>query len=76
MTLPWPPVRNLVVICNQDMSLNVHIKQIRRTAFIHLLCTVKMGNILSQTNAKMLVHAFITSRIIVINFCHVVLKVP
>ncbi|PME06503.1 hypothetical protein A8A06_07420 [Escherichia coli] len=54
-------VRNLGVIFDQDMSFNAHIKQICRTAFYHLRNIAKIRNILSQSDAEKLVHAFITS---------------
>uniref|UniRef100_A0A3P9AX47 Amyloid protein-binding protein 2 n=2 Tax=Maylandia zebra TaxID=106582 RepID=A0A3P9AX47_9CICH len=56
-------VRNLGVIFDQDMSFNAHIKQICQTAFFHLCNISKVRNILSQSDAEKLVHAFITSRL-------------
>uniref|UniRef100_UPI000D3040EA uncharacterized protein LOC112434934 n=1 Tax=Maylandia zebra TaxID=106582 RepID=UPI000D3040EA len=56
-------VRNLGVIFDQDMSFNTHIKQICKTAFLHLRNISKVRNILSQSDAEELVHAFITSRL-------------
>ncbi|XP_054860077.1 uncharacterized protein LOC129347328 [Amphiprion ocellaris] len=56
-------VRNLGVIFDQDMSFNSHIKQICRTSFFHLRNIVKIRNILSQSDAEKLVHAFVTSRL-------------
>lgn len=56
-------VRNLGVIFDQDMSFNAHIKQICKTAFFHLCNISKVRNILSQSDAEKLVHAFITSRL-------------
>lgn len=47
---------------DQDMSVNVHIKQI-----CNLNNISKSRNILSQSDAKKLVQAFITSRI---NYCN------
>ena len=55
-------VRNLGVIFDQDMSFNSHIKQTCRTSFFHLRSIVKIRNILSQSDAEKLVHAFVTSR--------------
>ncbi|XP_054875006.1 uncharacterized protein LOC129350900 [Amphiprion ocellaris] len=64
-------VRNLGVIFDQDMSFNSHIKQICRTSFFHLRNTVKIRNILSQSDAEKLVHAFVTSRL---DYCNSLLS--
>uniref|UniRef100_A0A669DT12 Reverse transcriptase domain-containing protein n=1 Tax=Oreochromis niloticus TaxID=8128 RepID=A0A669DT12_ORENI len=64
-------VRNLGVIFDQDMSFNAHIKQICKTAFFHLCNISKIRNILSQSDAEKLVHAFITSRL---DYCNSLLS--
>ncbi|XP_054865229.1 uncharacterized protein LOC129348587 [Amphiprion ocellaris] len=64
-------VRNLGVIFDQDMSFNSHIKQICRTSFFHLRNIVKIRNILSQSDAEKLVHAFVTSRL---DYCNSLLS--
>uniref|UniRef100_A0A669CMS1 Reverse transcriptase domain-containing protein n=1 Tax=Oreochromis niloticus TaxID=8128 RepID=A0A669CMS1_ORENI len=64
-------VRNLGVIFDQDMSFNAHIKQICKTAFFHLCNISKVRNILSQSDAEKLVHAFITSRL---DYCNSLLS--
>uniref|UniRef100_A0A3P8PIB2 Pyrin domain-containing protein n=1 Tax=Astatotilapia calliptera TaxID=8154 RepID=A0A3P8PIB2_ASTCA len=64
-------VRNLGVIFDQDMSFNAHIKQICKTAFFHLCNISKVRNILSQSDAEKLVHAFITSRL---DYCNLLLS--
>lgn len=56
-----PTVRNLGVIFDQDLSFSSHIKHVTRTAFFHLCNMAKIRNILSQSDADKLVHAFITS---------------
>ncbi|XP_075334697.1 uncharacterized protein LOC142396039 [Odontesthes bonariensis] len=56
-------VRNLGVIFDQNLSFDSHIKQVSRTAFFHLRNIVKIRNILSQSDAEKLVHAFVTSRL-------------
>lgn len=45
------------------MPFNAHAKQIYRNAFLHLPIVSKIRNILSRSDAKKLVHAFITSRL-------------
>uniref|UniRef100_A0AAQ5ZSU8 Reverse transcriptase domain-containing protein n=1 Tax=Amphiprion ocellaris TaxID=80972 RepID=A0AAQ5ZSU8_AMPOC len=64
-------VRNLDVIFDQDMSFNSHIKQICRTSFFHLRNILKIRNILSQSDAEKLVHAFVTSRL---DYCNSLLS--
>uniref|UniRef100_A0A3P8RUL5 Reverse transcriptase domain-containing protein n=1 Tax=Amphiprion percula TaxID=161767 RepID=A0A3P8RUL5_AMPPE len=64
-------VRNLGIIFDQDMSFNSHIKQICRTSFFHLRNTVKIRNILSQSDAEKLIHAFVTSRL---DYCNSLLS--
>lgn len=49
-------VRNIGVICDQEMSFGEHIYRI---TLIHLCILAKIRNILSQT----LIHAIITSRL-------------
>lgn len=50
------PSKKKLIIPNQSMSFSLHIKQIRRTAFIHLHDITKIGNIRSQSDAEKLVH--------------------
>ena len=64
-------VKNLGVTFDQDMSFNLHIKQICRTAFFHLRNIVKIRSILSQSDAEKLVHAFVTSRL---DYCNSLLS--
>ena len=56
-----PTVRNFGVISDQDLSFDSHIKQVSTTAFFHLRNIVKIRNILSQSDAEKLGHAFVTS---------------
>uniref|UniRef100_A0A669C4E4 Reverse transcriptase domain-containing protein n=1 Tax=Oreochromis niloticus TaxID=8128 RepID=A0A669C4E4_ORENI len=64
-------VRNLGVIFDQDMSFNAHIKQICKTAFFRLRNISKIRNILTRSDAKKVVHAFITSRL---DYCNSLLS--
>lgn len=48
------------VIFDQDLSFSSHIKHVTRTAFFHLRSIAKISNILSQSDAEKLMHAFIT----------------
>ena len=56
-------VRSLGVIFNQNLSFDSHIKQVSRTAFFHLRNIAKIRNILSQSDAEKLLHAFVTLRL-------------
>ena len=53
------------------MSCDSDIKQVPRTDFSHLRNIVKIRNILSQTDAEKLVHAFVTSRL---DYCNSLLS--
>ena len=64
-------VKNLGVIFDEDMSFKCHIKQVTRTAFFHLRNIVKIRNILSQSDAEKLVHAFVSSRL---DYCNSLLS--
>ena len=64
-------VKNLGVVFDQDLSFNVHIKQILRPAFFHLRNIAKIRRIVSQADAEKLVHAFVTSRL---DYCNSLLS--
>ena len=64
-------VKNLGVIFDEDMSFKCHIKQVTRTAFFHLRNIIKIRNILSQSDAEKLVHAFVSSRL---DYCNSLLS--
>ena len=48
---------------DQDLSFKLHIKQVSRVAFMYLCIVSKIRNILSQSDAEKLIHAFVTSRL-------------
>lgn len=56
-------VKNLGVLFDQDLSFKAHIKQACRTAFFHLRNIAKIRDILPQSDAEKLIHAFVTSRL-------------
>ncbi|TKS71954.1 hypothetical protein D9C73_006029 [Collichthys lucidus] len=64
-------VKNLGVVFDQDLSFNVHMKQISRTAFFHLRNIAKIRRTVSQADAEKLVHAFVTSRL---DYCNSLLS--
>ena len=64
-------VRNLGVIFDPDLSFDLHLKQISRTAFFHLRNISKIRNLLNQKDAEKLVHAFVTSRL---DYCNSLLS--
>ena len=64
-------VKNLGVTMDQDLSFSSHIRHVTKTAFFHLRSIAKIRNILSQSDAEKLVHAFITSRL---DYCNSLLS--
>ena len=64
-------VRNLGVIFDPDLSFDLHLKQISRTAFFHLRNISKIRNVLTQKDAEKLVNAFVTSRL---DYCNSLLS--
>ena len=60
-------VRNLGVIFARELSFNSHVKQISRTADLHLRSNAKIRYILSQQDAEKLVHVFVTLRL---DYCY------
>ena len=63
-------VRNLGVIIDQDLSFKAHISQACKTAFFHLRNIARIRNILSNSDAEKLIHAFVTSRL---DYCNALL---
>ncbi len=56
-------VRNLGVLCNSNLSFDSHVSSICKTAFFHLKNISKLRPMLSMSNAEILIHAFMTSRL-------------
>ncbi len=56
-------VRNLGVLFDSNLSFESHVSSICKTAFFHLKNISKLRPMLSMSNAEMLIHAFMTSRL-------------
>ncbi len=56
-------VRNLGVLFDNNLSFDSHVSSICKTEFFHLKNIYKMRPLLSMSNAEMLIHAFMTSRL-------------
>uniref|UniRef100_A0A9J7X3K5 Reverse transcriptase domain-containing protein n=1 Tax=Cyprinus carpio carpio TaxID=630221 RepID=A0A9J7X3K5_CYPCA len=63
-------VRNLGVLFDSNLSLESHISSICKTAFFHLKNISTLRPMLSMSNAEMLIHAFMTSRL---DYCNALL---
>ncbi len=63
-------VRNLGVLFNSNLSFDSHVSSICKTAFFHLKDISKLRPMLSMSNAEILIHAFMTSRL---NYCNALL---
>ncbi len=63
-------VRNLGVLFDYNLSFESHISSVCKTAFFHLKNISKLRHMLSMSNAEMLIHAFMTSRL---DYCNVLL---
>ncbi|XP_052454335.1 uncharacterized protein LOC128014662 [Carassius gibelio] len=63
-------VRNLGVLLDRNLSLESHVSSICKTAFFHLKNISKLRPMLSMSNAEMLIHAFMTSRL---DYCNALL---
>ncbi len=63
-------VTNLGVILDSNLSFENHISHVTKTAFFHLRNISKLRNMLSVSDAKKLVHAFMTSRL---DYCNALL---
>ncbi len=56
-------VRNLGVLFNSNLSFDSHVSSICKTALFHLKNISKLRPMLSMSNAEILIHAFMTSRL-------------
>ncbi len=63
-------VRNLGVLFNRNLSFDSHVSSICKTAFFHLKNISKLRPMLSMSNAEILIHAFMTSRL---DYCNALL---
>ncbi len=63
-------VRNLGVIFDNNLSFDSHVSSICKTAFYHLKNISKLRRMLSMSNAEMLIHVFMTSRL---DYCNALL---
>jgi len=61
------------VILDHNLSFKNHISYVTRTAFFHLRNIAKLRNILSVSDAEMLVHAFMTS---ILDYCNALVGCP
>ncbi len=51
------------MLFDSNLSFDSHISSIIKTAFFHLKNISKLRSMLSMSNAEMLIHAFMTSRL-------------
>ncbi len=51
------------MLFDSNLSFDSHISNICKTAFFHLKNIFKLRPMLSMSNAEMLIHAFMTSRL-------------
>ncbi len=63
-------VRNLGVLFDSNLSFDSHVSSICKTAFFHLKNISKLWPLLLISNAEMLIHAFMTSRL---DYCNALL---
>ncbi len=63
-------VRSLGLLFDSNFSFDSHISSICKTAFSHLKNISKLRPMLSISNAEMLIHAFMTSRL---DYCNALL---
>ncbi len=63
-------VRNLGVLFDSNLSFDSHVSSICKTAFFHLKNISKLTPMLSMSNAEMLIHALMTSRL---DYCNALL---
>ncbi len=58
------------MLFDSNLSFNSHVSSICKTAFFHLKNISKLRPMLSMSNAEMLIHAFMTSRL---DYCNALL---
>jgi hypothetical protein len=60
---PSDHARNIAVIFDSTLSMNNHVNNIVKSFFYHLRNIAKIGNFLSYDTAKLLIHAFVSSKL-------------
>ncbi len=63
-------VRNLGMLFDSNLSFDSHVSSICKTGFFHLKNISKLRPMLPMSNAEMLIHAFMTSRL---DYCNALL---
>ncbi len=58
------------MLFDSNISFDSHVSSIYKTAFFHLKNVSKLRPMLSMSNAEMLIHAFMTSRL---DYCNALL---
>ncbi len=58
------------MLFDSNLSFDSHVSSICKTAFFHLKDISKLRPMLSMSNAEMLIHAFMTSRL---DYCNALL---
>lgn len=56
-------ITNLRVILDSDLTFNSHFNKVIKTSFFHLRNIAKVRPFLTQRDAEMLIHPFITSHL-------------
>jgi len=61
-------VKNLGVVFDRTLSFTLHIREVTRVAFYHLRNIARLRQSLTQKDAEILIHAFVSSRL---DYCNV-----
>ena len=60
---PSPKARNIGAIFDSTLTMSAHVNSIVKSGFYHLRNIAKIRNVLSRETTKILIHAFVCSRI-------------